>query len=202
MIKLNKKLKREFYTRDVLAVAKELLGTILVKKEDEKILAGKIVEVEAYEGTTDEAAHTYGGKTKRNEVMFGEGGYLYVYFTYGNHFCVNVVSGVEGKGSGVLIRGIEPVEGIETMALNRFGKTELTQKEIYNLTSGPGKICKAFNIHKQHYGINLLSDYIFIVEGEKIKYDDIVVTKRVGITRSVDLPWRFYLKNNRYVSRK
>ncbi len=197
-----KKLERDFYIRELLTVAKELLGKILVKKENEKILSGRIVEVEAYDGSIDEAAHTFIGKTKRNEIMFGEGGFLYVYFTYGAHFCSNVVTGVEGKGTAVLIRAIEPVEGIEVMAKNRYGKNLVSEKERYNLTSGPGKVCQALSITKKHYGYDLTGDKIYLLNQPIIKPDDIVVTKRIGIKKSVDLPWRFYIKDNCYVSRK
>ncbi len=197
-----KKLGRDFYTRELLTVAKELLGKILVKKEKGKILSGRIVEVEAYDGSIDEAAHTYIGKTKRNEIMFRAGGFLYVYFTYGAHFCSNVVTGDEGKGTAVLIRAIEPVEGIEVMVKNRYGKNLVSEKERYNLTSGPGKVCQALSITKKHYGYDLTGDKIFLLDQPMIKPDDIVVAKRIGIKKSVDLPWRFYIKDNRYVSRK
>ena len=197
-----KKLGRNFYTRELLTVAKELLGKILVKNEDEKILSGRIVEVEAYDGSIDEAAHTFIGKTKRNEIMFGVGGFLYVYFTYGAHFCSNVVTGVEGKGTAVLIRAVEPVEGIEFMAVKRYGKDLVSEKERYNLTSGPGKVCQAFGITKKHYGYDLTGDKIFLLDQPMIKPECIVVTKRIGIKKSVDLPWRFYIKDNPYVSKK
>jgi len=196
------KLPKKFYTRELLTVARELLGKILVKIEDDKLLAGKIVEVEAYDGLIDEAAHTYIGKTKRNEIMFNEGGYFYVYFTYGAHFCCNVVTGMKDHGTAVLIRAVEPIAGIEQMAMNRYNKTSLSEKEKYNLTSGPGKVCEAFNITKEHYGIDLTGDKIFLLKRRKIKGSDIVVSKRIGIKKSVELPWRFYIKNNPYVSRK
>ena len=197
-----KKLKREFYTRNVLTVARDLLGKILVKENGREILSGRIVEVEAYDGDVDQASHTYIGKTKRNEVMFNEGGYFYVYFTYGAHFCCNVVTGKPGHGTAVLIRGIEPLEGIEIMARNRFGRKLLNDREIFNLTSGPGKVCSAFNITKNEYGLDLTGGDVYILEGTKIRKENIVVTKRVGIKKSADLPWRFYIKDNPFVSRK
>jgi len=196
------KLPKKFYTRPVLTVAKELLGKIFVKKDKNLLLAGRIVEVEAYDGSVDEAAHTYIGKTKRNEVMFNEGGYLYVYFTYGNHFCCNVVTGKKDEGSAVLIRAVEPLSGIKTMKVNRFGKNSLTEKEKINLTSGPGKICKAFNITREHYGIDLTGNKIYILNRPKIKEDLIAVSGRIGIKKSVELLWRFYIKDNPYVSRR
>ncbi len=196
------KLGRDFYTRDVIVVAKNLLGKILVKNYRNKILAGKIVEVEAYDGTIDEAAHTFIGKTKRNEIMFDEGGFIYVYFTYGAHFCCNVVTGVKGVGTAVLIRAVEPLLGIEDMSNNRFGHNLLNEKEKINLTNGPGKLCKAFNIDIGYNAIDLTGDEIFLLNQKKISVNKIVVTQRIGIKKSIHLPWRFYIKDNPYVSRK
>jgi DNA-3-methyladenine glycosylase len=197
-----KKLPKPFYTRNVLIVARELLGKILVKKEGRSLLAGKIVEVEAYDGLIDEAAHTFIGKTKRNEIMFNEGGYFYVYFTYGAHFCCNIVTGIKGHGTAVLIRAVEPLKGIRRMSLNRYNKLFLTDKEKLNLTSGPGKVCSAFSISREHYGLDLTGDKIFLLNSPKLKPREIIVSKRIGIKKSVDLPWRFYIKNNPYISRK
>ncbi|MCL5028132.1 MAG: DNA-3-methyladenine glycosylase [Bacteroidetes bacterium] len=199
---LQKKLDRQFYTRDLLTVAYELLGKHLVKKEKGKILSGRIIEVEAYDGSIDEAAHTFIGKTKRNEIMFNIGGYLYVYFTYGNHYCCNVVTGEEGKGTAILIRAIEPLEGISTMIKNRFNRDLLNEKEKFNLTSGPGKVCQALSINKSHYGIDLTGDEIYLIDQPLIDKQNVVITKRIGIKKSVDLPWRFYIKDNPYVSKK
>jgi DNA-3-methyladenine glycosylase len=197
-----KKLSKSFYTRDVLTVARELPGKILVKKEGRTLLAGKIVEVEAYDGKLDEAAHTFIGKTKRNEIMFNEGGYFYVYFTYGAHFCCNVVTGKKDHGTAVLIRALEPISGIRKMSLNRYNKLVVTGKEKYNLTNGPGKVCEAFGITREHYGLDLTGDRIFILRQPKLRDSNIVVAKRIGIKKSVGLPWRFYIKDNPFVSRK
>lgn len=197
-----KKLDRCFYTRDLLTVARELLGKILVKSEKGIILSGIIVEVEAYDGAIDEAAHTYIGKTKRNEIMFNEGGYFYVYFTYGAHYCCNVVTGEKDHGTAVLIRALEPVEGIETMIRNRFGRNLVNEKEKYNLTNGPGKVCQALSITKKHYGCDLTGNMIYLLDHPKVKESEIAVTKRIGIKKSVELPWRFYIKGNPYISRK
>ena len=190
-----RKLNREFYTRPLITVAKELLGKILVKTDNSRhstqslkvytqvipaaqiqnvhdsnthklfpnFLAGIIVEVEAYDGSVDEAAHTFIGKTKRNEIMFRQGGYLYVYFTYGVHFCSNVVTGKEGQGTAILIRALQPVSGIPEMINNRFGRDLKNDKEKLNLTNGPGKICQAFKINKDHYGADLTGNEIFII---------------------------------------
>jgi len=197
-----KKLSKQFYTRNLLTVARELPGKILVKKYGKTFIAGKIVEVEAYDGMIDEAAHTFTGRTKRNEIMFNDGGYFYVYFTYGAHFCCNIVTGKKDHGTAVLIRAVEPLAGIKKMSLNRYNKITLTEKEKLNLTSGPGKVCEAFGITKEHYGLDLTGDKIFLLDRPKLKKSDIVVSKRVGIKKSVDLPWRFYIKDNPYVSRE
>jgi len=197
-----KKLKKSFYRREVLVVARELLGKIFVKSNGKEILTGKIVEVEAYHGDTDEAAHSYGGVTERNEIMFEAGGYLYVYFTYGAHHCCNVVTGKKGQGTAVLIRAVEPGIGLDRMIKNRFGRKIKSEKEIFNLTSGPGKVCQAFNLDRSHSGTDLTGQEIFILDGEKIRNKDICISKRIGITRSVALPWRFFIKDNPYLSRK
>jgi DNA-3-methyladenine glycosylase len=195
------KLPKDFYNRKVNSVAKSLLGKILVRKDHSLLLSGKIVEVEAYDWKHDEASHSFNGKTKRNEIMFGEAGHLYVYFTYGMHFCANVVTGKVG-GSAVLIRAIEPIDGINIMSLNRFGKETIDKKELINLCNGPAKICQAFGINRSSNGINLQSDEIFIVDSPEIKRTKIISTTRIGIKKSIDLPWRYYVKDNPFVSKK
>ncbi len=197
-----KKLRKSFYRRELLDVAKSLLGQVLVKVDGKNILSGKIVEVEGYHGDFDEAAHSYRGITKRTEIMFEAGGYLYVYFTYGAHHCCNVVTGKKGQGTAVLIRAVEPMSGIDKMIKNRFKRRLKNDMEIFNLTSGPGKTCQAFGISRKYSGIDLTGNKIFILDGEKIKSKDIGVSKRIGISKSVDLPWRFFIKNNPYLSRK
>jgi DNA-3-methyladenine glycosylase len=194
-------LSRKFYIRPVLTVAKDLLGKVLIKKDGNLIFAGRIVEVEAYDGNIDKASHSFNGKTKRNEVMFNEGGYFYVYFTYGAHFCCNVVTGKRNHGAAVLIRGIEPLQGINQMIENRFGRELKSEKEIYNLTSGPGKVCKAFGFNKEHSGLDLTNSSVFIINRPKLKKNMIGVSKRIGITKSVSLPWRFFEIGNPYLSR-
>lgn len=196
------KLNRNFYTSPLLQIAPALLGKILVKKSGKAFLAGKIVEVEAYDGATDESAHTFNGKTKRNEVMFKEGGYLYVYLSYGVHFCCNIVTGNKDHGTAVLIRAIEPLTGLDSMALNRYGRSEYSEKDKMNLTNGPGKLCKALNLIKKDNGTDLLKDEIFLTEANPPENFEIVQTTRIGISKAKDLPWRFYIKDNPYVSRK
>jgi DNA-3-methyladenine glycosylase len=197
-----KKINRAFYKRGVLTVARELPGKILVKSDTKPLLAGKIVEVEAYDGIIDEAAHTFIGKTNRNKIMFEEGGYFYVYFTYGNHFCCNIVTGKKDHGTAVLIRGIEPLTGIQQMILNRYGRNLVNEKEKYNLTNGPGKICQAFGINREYYGEDLINGRIYLLNQRMLPDDKIVQTTRIGIKKSIELPWRFYIKDNPFVSRK
>lgn len=197
-----KKLPRKFYVRNVLTVAGSLPGNILVRKKGKKLYAGRIVEVEAYDGAIDEAAHSFKGKTKRNEVMFGQGGCLYVYFTYGSHFCCNVVTGKKGEGAAVLIRALEPIKGIKHMSINRYSTDLLNEKKKYNLTSGPGKVCKAIEINSSDNCIDLTGDKIFILAAGLKPGEEIITSTRIGITRSVELPWRFFIKDNPFVSRK
>jgi len=190
-----KKLPKEFYLRSAVITAKELIGKYIFFKAGKEIIAGIIVETEAYTGRTDPAAHSYNGKTARNAVMFDEGGAAYVYFTYGNHFCFNAVTGKKNSPDAVLIRGIEPVSGIEIMKKNRG-----TDK-IFNLTNGPGKLTRAFGIDRKLNGASLLGDEIYIAEliGENKKYD-ILKSKRIGITKNTDKLYRFYVKDNPFVS--
>lgn len=194
-------LPREFYIRPVITVARELLGKVIVKNENGITLSGRIVEVEAYNGEIDEAAHSFNGKTKRNEVMFNEGGYFYVYFTYGAHYCCNIVTGKIGKGTAVLIRAVEPLSGIEIMINNRFNRKLKSEKEIINLTSGPGKICKAFGFNKEHSGLDLTKNFVYLIDQKKLERNRIGISKRIGITKSVELPWRFFEIGNPFLSR-
>ena len=196
------KLPLDFYTRTIHTVAKDLLGKYFVRIHNKILLAGKIVEVEAYDGRIDQAAHTFKGKTKRNEIMFEGGGNLYVYFTYGMHFCANVVTGKPNEGTAVLLRAIEPIEGIYRMALNRFSEKDISEKQKINLANGPGKICQAFNIKRKNNGTSLNSDQIFITDAPKLNSNQIITSVRIGIKKSVDLPWRYYIKNNPYISKK
>jgi DNA-3-methyladenine glycosylase len=162
-------------------------------------LSGKIVEVEAYLGENDPASHAYRGKTKRNEVMFRKGGHLYVYFTYGMHFCCNVVTEEEGRGRAVLIRAIEPVSGIATMhSLRGFA---LDRHVDHNLTNGPAKLCQALAISREQNGLDLLGNEVFIAKGEPFPASYILTSTRIGISSAKEKRWRFYVKNNPFVSR-
>lgn len=197
-----KKLGRNFYSKELLVVANQIIGKIFVKKNGRKILSGRIVEVEAYDGTIDRAAHTYIGQTKRNKIMFNEGGYLYVYLSYGVNYCCNIVTGKEGNGTAVLIRALEPVDGIDDMIKNRFGGKLPDDKEIFNLTNGPGKVCKTFGINLKHSGIDLTGDKSYVIDLPLRKNEEVGVSRRIGISKSVELPWRFFIKDNPYISRK
>lgn len=195
-------LPKSFYKQSVLTVAENLLGKIFVKKTDNLLLSAKIVEVEAYDGSIDEAAHTFRGKTERNKLMFEEGGILYVYFIYGNHYCANVVVGNKDEGKAVLIRAAEPIEGVDRMAMNRFGRECLNRKEYISLTNGPGKFCKSFKIDKSFGGNDLTTGSVFILNNDKLPKEKIINTTRIGITRSKEFKWRFYIKDNPFVSRQ
>lgn len=199
------KLPVEFYSRDTITVAKDLLGKLLVRNINGNKLVGKIVEVEAYLGPIDKACHSYNfRRTQRNEVMYGQPGIAYVYFIYGMYYCLNFVTEKEGMPCAVLIRALEPIEGFDIMALNRFGKTynELTKSQKRNLTNGPGKLCRAFNIDKALNGHSLLSDEIYVLDNQEDF--EIVAGKRIGIDyaeEAKDFEWRFFIKGNPYVSK-
>lgn len=203
------KLKRKFYNRPTLDVAKDLLGKKLVHYINGKRLVGKIVEVEAYIGSIDKAAHSYNNRrTKRSETMFGPPGYAYVYLIYGMYNCINVVTQNEGEGTAVLIRAVEPVENIETMAYNRYNRPieSLKKRQIINLTDGPGKLCMAMGITKAaNNGMDLCGNILWIEKAAEDRTFEIVRTTRVNIDyaeEAVHFPWRFYIKDNPFVSRK
>jgi DNA-3-methyladenine glycosylase len=160
------KLRRSFYVRPTLAVARDLLGVYLLRRVGPRTLIGRIVEVEAYRGSDDPASHAYRGRTKRNEVMFFKGGYLYVYFTYGMHYCANVVTGKSGTGSATLIRAVEPVGSVETLVNNRMrgrrGRSTPRSRrhaskplERHQLCSGPARVCEAFALTGKDNGKDL-----------------------------------------------
>lgn len=182
-----------FLTGTASEVAPRLLGCILEHHIDGRVLRGKIVETEAYD-QTDVASHSYNGETPRTKVMFGAPGHLYVYFTYGMHYCCNVVVGREGEGAAVLIRAIEPLEGVEYMERRR-------QKSGIEATNGPAKLCQAMAIDKAHNGANLTSGSVVLTPQPALESHLIAVAKRVGIRQGVDIPWRFYITGNPYVSK-
>lgn len=200
-------LPREFYNRDSLIVAKELLGKILVHETDGHKISAKIVEAEAYMGIEDKAAHSYGGKrTSRVEVMYGGPGFSYIFLIYGMYNCFNIVTREAGIPQAVLIRAAEPMEGLDFMAQNRFKKPyhQLTRSQIEGLTNGPGKLCRAFLIDKNLNGEDLCGGKLYIEEGHEEDFT-VVTTQRVGIPyaeEAKDYLWRFYIKDNKYVSVK
>jgi DNA-3-methyladenine glycosylase len=195
------KLPRSFYLRPTVQVARDLLGKYLVRRYRGKSLAGKIVEAEAYcEG--DPASHSYRGKTKRNELMFRGGGHLYVYFTYGMHFCANVVTRKEGVGEAVLVRAVEPINGLEVMMKMRFSRHQsTTHQSPLNITNGPAKFCEAFGIAREQNGTDLLGNEIYILKGEKISLSRIGRSARIGVTNGREKKRRFFVKGNPWVSK-
>jgi DNA-3-methyladenine glycosylase len=198
----------EFYNRNTLEVAPDLLGKYLVRKLGEHRLIGKIVEAEAYIGPIDKGAHSYNyRRTSRTEAMFGPPGHAYVYLIYGMYHCFNAVTEREGEPCAVLIRGIEPIEGEDYMSTLRYGKTskEITKVQRENLTNGPGKICKAFNITKEENKRSLRDKDFNIIFGDPVKDSQIVRSKRINIDyaeEAKDFLWRYSIKDNLYVSKK
>ena len=203
-----KKLEKNFYRRDTITVAKELLGKYFVHRVDGEELIAKIVETEAYLGPLDKAAHSYKNKrTNRTEVMYGDGGILYVFSIYGMHCCANIVTEREGMPQAILLRAVEPVQGLDKMAYNRFNNTfsELTKVLKKTLTNGPGKLCKAMYINKMYNGEDLCKNEIYILESENIEKFEIYCSPRINIDYAEEYKeylWRFFIKDNPYVSRK
>lgn len=200
-------LSKDFYRRDALEVAKNLLGKILVRDIDGIILKGKIVETEAYIGSIDKASHAYNGRrTKRTEPLFRKGGCAYVYFIYGLYNCFNVVSGESDDAQGVLIRALEPLNNFDYISLKRFNEKyeNLSSNKKKDLTNGPSKLCMAFNINNNDNYKILYEKGDLYIEDDFEKHE-IVETTRIGINYSeeaIDFPWRFYIKDNKYVSKK
>jgi DNA-3-methyladenine glycosylase len=198
-----RKLPPSFYERsDVVTIAKELIGKILATTFNDQLTAGRIVETEAYNGIVDKASHAYNNRrTNRTEIMYAAGGVSYVYLCYGIHHLFNVVTNVKDTPAAVLIRAVEPIIGIDTMLL-RCNKI----KARFDLTRGPGNVSKALGIFTKHTGLNLITDQIFIVEDD-FTYDEstIVATPRIGVDYAAEhalLPYRFAVKDNKYVSGK
>ena len=190
-------LSRDFYTRYTLNVARDLLGKIFYRRKLQGLLVGRFVEVEAYRGVDDPASHAFRRLTPRNRVMFGKAGVTYVYFTYGNHHCLNIVTEEKGKPGAVLIRAMEPLFGIEVMKANRGVTNSL------ELTSGPGKLTKAFQITLEDNGCDLTQGgEMFITSSDTVDEFEIGESTRVGIRVATDKPWRYFIKGNLYVSRR
>ena len=192
---MRRKLRREFYNKPTLKVAEELLGKYLVVNKRNKSLSGKIVETEAYIGSDDPACHASRGMTPRNRVMFGPPGHAYIYFTYGMYHCLNLVTEKEGFPAAVLIRAIEPAQGMELM-MRRRGT-----KKIKNLTSGPGKLCQALSLDRSLNGEDLCYGRIW-VENRGVRAGKIKSTSRVGINQGKNKKWRFYILDSEFVSKR
>jgi DNA-3-methyladenine glycosylase len=194
-------LDRAFFRRDPRRVARELLGKVLVREAEGARLTARIVEVEAYLGTEDPAAHSAAGNTARTAVLFGPPGHAYVYFIYGNHYCLNVSCEPEGVAGGVLVRALEPISGVEQMAKAR-GIEIHGPKDLVKLTSGPGRLAQAFGITRTgDNGCDLTSAKSSLWIGKDgYRARGIRVTPRIGITKAADMPLRYLLAGNAFVS--
>jgi DNA-3-methyladenine glycosylase len=194
------RLQRSFFARPTLEVARELLGMRLIRHVGGRSLSGRIVEVEAYIGEADSACHASKGKTPRNRIMFGPPGHAYVYFTYGMHWMLNVVTEEEGKPAALLLRALEPERGADQMRVYRLGSSDR------DLASGPARLCQALRIDGSLNGIDLLSsNELFLEAGERIDPVAIATTPRIGIQyaerKDREAPWRFLIAGNAFVSR-
>lgn len=199
------RLQREFFKREALEVAKDLLGKNLIVETDDGLMKVRLVEVEAYTGEDDKACHTYGGRrTRRTETMYKEGGCLYVYLIYGMYNMLNIVTGRQGDGQAVLIRAGEPLEGLDLMAKNRFKKSykDLSPYQKKNLTTGPGKVAQALGIDRSHNGVDFLGEKIYL-EDDGYSDFEIEKSKRIGIDyaeEARDYLYRFYIKASGFLS--
>jgi DNA-3-methyladenine glycosylase len=186
---------RRFYARPSPVVARELLGRLLVRRLDGELLVARIVESEAYQ-QDDPASHSFAGRTARNEVMFGPAGFLYVYFTYGMHFCMNAVTGRPGEGSAVLLRAAEPLAGLGSMAVRRGTSAPRL------LCSGPARLAQAFGVARPLNGADLVGGgELWVSAGHRVTDDRVGIGPRVGVRRAPDVPWRFWVEDSRFVSR-
>jgi DNA-3-methyladenine glycosylase len=204
-------ISRDFYLQPSVVVARRLLGKTLVRRFDDGVVAkARIVETEAY--TQDEpASHAFRGETARNRTMFGPPGHAYVYFTYGIHHCLNAVCAPPGRGDAVLIRAIEPIENAWRLLQAYDGITESTMEATEEaarrdrrLGAGPGRLAKALGLDLHDNGADLTSaaSYLYVATADDVADDDVAITTRIGITRAVDLPWRFYVRSSKFVSKR
>ncbi len=188
-------LGEDFFRKDSRELAKDLLGVILVHKTKDGTTSGVIVETESYH-EDDEASHTFGGKTRRNRAMFGPGGHAYVYFTYGMHYCFNVVAGEAGVGEGVLIRALKPINGIDLMKKRR------NKNNLKELCNGPAKLTQAMAITKANYGMSLFEGGDLYLKPPDEKHTFSIETGlRIGIGKAQEKPWRFWISDSKYTSR-
>lgn len=190
-------LPASFYNRDTELVARDLLGTVLQCKTDEGVTSGIIVETEAYVGEHDEACHAFAGLTKRTAPLYGKPGTSYVYFIYGMYWCFNAVTREQGLPSAVLIRAVEPFQGIDLMRRRRP-----RAKREADLTNGPGKLCLALGIGRRMNELSLQRGPLVIRSGVELPDSEVEITPRIGITKAVDWPLRWIVKGNPYVSKQ
>jgi DNA-3-methyladenine glycosylase len=196
VIRTGGRLPRAFFARPSTEVAPDLLGRVLVRvlPSGERLVA-RLVETEAYQ-EDDAASHSFRGRTARTEVMFGPPGHLYVYFTYGMHFCMNVVTGLGGEGSAVLLRAAEPLEGLDAMRALRG------LDDVRALCSGPGKLCQALGVGRSDNGLDVVrGSGLSVRQGEAVGADRLEATPRIGIRQAAEVPWRFIVRGDRFVSR-
>jgi len=192
-------LPRSFYDRDPRLVGPDLLGKILVRRDGRRLLTGRIVEVEAYLGAGDAAAHSFVGKTLRNAVLFGPPGYAYVYFIYGNHYCLNVSCLPDGTPGGILFRAVEPLRGMDAMFVLRGIEQS---SDLRRLTRGPGRLAAAFGVTRERdNGKDLTSAHsdLYIADDGSAP-PEMMITKRIGIKKAADMPLRYIVPGNRFVS--
>ena len=188
-----------FFRQDTVELARRLLGCLLIHRTPDGVAGGMIVETEAYIGAIDKACHAYRNRSERTEIMYHDGGYAYVYFVYGMHYCFNVVTGPEGEGNAVLIRALEPVLGLGLMQRRR------NTKSVRNLCSGPGKVCQALDITKKEYGLDLCNadSPLRLIQYRHLPAAKIGASPRINVAYAEEAaawPWRFYVKDNPYVS--
>ena len=189
------RLPRRFFVRDPVVLARDLLGRVLFYKTPEGLLAGRIVETEAYTGAADPASHAFRGRTARNAVMFGPAGHAYVYFTYGMHHCLNVMAGAQGTAGAVLLRALEPLAGVEIMRARGDHGPES------RLLSGPGKVGRAFGLSLVDNGRDFTRGPLGLATGAPVPDREVAISRRIGISRAVDLPYRFAVLSSPSVSK-
>ena len=190
-------LSRDFFDRETELVARDLLGAVLECATPEGLASGRIVETEAYLGEHDLACHAAVGRTARTDPLYGPPGIAYVYFIYGMYWCFNAVTRAAGLPSAVLVRALEPLEGLPLMRARRGARVRRPE----DLTNGPGKLCQALGIDGQHNRLSLQRPPLVIREGQHVPDDSVIVTPRIGISRSAEWPLRWFIRENRYVSK-
>ncbi|WP_270647395.1 DNA-3-methyladenine glycosylase [Paeniclostridium hominis] len=202
----------EFFRQDAITVARNLLGKYLVREYDDKKIITKIVETEAYMGIEDKAAHVFGDRrTERTEPLYQDGGHIYVYLIYGMYHCLNISANIEGIPECVLIRAVEPISEIDEISQNRYSKyyKDLSSYQRKNICNGPGKLCKALKIDKNLNFESILGNKLYIIDNVNLDNEsnqfEIIESKRVNIDyaeEAKDYLWRYYIKDNKHVSKK